>query len=255
MTGSQTINIPIWRRFEEGAGIGAGNRKLRKRYIVRAESLCKDPKFQAAVEAARRTWNSEHPKFAVNPPYTPDSEDKLLGHLPLARAADDLWNQEKFEEWSALQPTVFEWFVLWQKLHDLAFPPDFFELPFTQGQAIGRRYIEAYVLRGPQAVKRQCDRYFPTLQEIYEGYARRIVANGFCLPLDADTTADDLRDFARYALPIVRASTNTNETITGRAIGSLAAADFNQKDIAFRLGLNVRTVRDWLQSWRRTFSA
>lgn len=247
---SRTIVIPERRRTGDGAGTGAGNRKLLQRYIDRAEFLCTDKKFQTAVVEARNVWNGAHPDYRIDPAYTRDPEDGILNHVGLARASQDWWKFEDKKGWSSHQPTVIDWFKSVAGLHDTAFPHGAYDMSFAEGQVIGSRFIQANMLLGPENMQGKCKKYFPTLKEIYEGFARRIVANGFCLPLDANTTSQDLREFATYALPIVRASTNPGEPFTGWAIDALEAGGVDRKDIARHLGVNPRTVKARLQSPR-----
>ncbi len=242
------ITVPILRHSGDRPGLLAGNRHLLKRHLRRAESLCKDDKFQTTVDEARDAWNCAHPDYAVNPVYPLAPLDGSLAHPRLWRAEQSALKDEDFDEWSSLQPAVIDWFVMRDKLYEAAFPAVIFDVGFAEGQAIGRKFVESCIFLGPKSLKGKCADYFPTLQQVYEGFAHHLMANDRRLPLDASTTPEDLRDFAKYGLRIVRDSSATGDTLAGGVVDALAAAGFDGKDIAFRLGLNPRTVKGRLQT-------
>lgn len=141
MSGTRTVFLTQRRRTKDGPGAGAGNRKLLKRYITRAESLCKDPTFEKAVEAERTAWNKQHAGLAIHPASPRDSRDRTLGNASLANASADAWKHGDRSRSRSLQPVIIDWFKRLAALYARAFPPLIWDTGFAEGQSIGMNYI------------------------------------------------------------------------------------------------------------------
>jgi hypothetical protein len=245
-------------RFSDSRRTARGFKELRNRYIRRANFLCTDPDFVAALETVKASWIEDFPMYPLDKPI-----HSSPGVFPWKRLEDTTREPHAIEPGGGIRWDTdrairhWDYYIWWLEFHYFN-AEDF----YVVGRQPARAFLQEALLRDPRLLIGDTERLFdlPTLELTIDRSEYDALGlepeewellnpdQRWFIPVYPGMTADDLRE----AVPriIEQIQVYLGPQTVGARIEWMHARGLTQQSIADALGLNVKVVQAHLRTVR-----